>query len=374
MKQGSNGTSSVTNDPARWAAVERRDAEFDGKFVFAVSTTGVYCRPSCPSRRPRRENVSFYDDPAAAESAGYRACLRCEPKASAPRAQRVVAAARARLDADPGSHVPLEELARETGMSADHLQRLFRREVGVSPRQYSAALRAERLKQNLRTGATVSRASYDAGYGASSRVYDAAADGLGMTPAAYRKGGRGVRIRYGAQQTAFGWVQVAATDRGVCSVMLGDDERALEKELEAEFPNASRSHMQPAGDADADVRAWLASVVGYLEGVLPGPRVPLDVRGTALQEKVWGELRRIPYGETRTYTELAQAVGAPRAVRAVASACARNPVALVIPCHRVIGRDGDVRGYRWGRERKERLLAHEHAVAVRVVATARGGN
>lgn len=372
MKQDNNGSTVATTDSARWAAVERRDAEFDGQFVFAVRTTGVYCRPSCPSRRPRRENVSFFNDPYAAEASGYRACLRCEPKEAATRAERAVRTVRERLDADPGSNIPLTQLARDAGMSADHLQRLFRREIGVSPRQYTAALRADRLKRNLRSGATVSRAAYDAGYGASSRVYDAATDGLGMTPAAYRRGGRGVRIRYGSQQTPFGWVQVAATDKGVCSVMLGDDELALERELGAEYPNASREKMRPSGKADADVRAWLASVVGYLEGVLPAPRVPLDVRGTALQEKVWTELRRIPYGETRTYTELAQAVGAPRAVRAVASACARNPVALVIPCHRVIGRDGDVRGYRWGRERKERLLAHEHAVAVRVVAATPG--
>lgn len=358
---------SATDDAARWSAVERRDAGHDGQFVFAVRTTGVYCRPSCPSRRPYRANVEFFSDPAAAETAGYRACLRCEPKATATRAGRAVAAARARLDAEPGQAIPLAELAREAGMSADHLQRLFRQQVGVSPAQYAAALRADRLKRNLRSGATVSRASYDAGYGASSRVYDSAARGLGMTPAAYRRGGKGVRIRFASAETSFGWVQVAATDTGVCSVMLGDDQETLAHELEQEFPNATRELRRERSEGDADLHAWLASVVGYLEGVLPGPSVPLDVRGTALQEKVWSELRRIPYGETRTYTEVAQAVGAPRAVRAVASACARNPVALVIPCHRVVGRDGDVRGYRWGRERKERLLKHEHAVAVRVV-------
>lgn len=370
MKRDTTETLRTSGDDMRWAAVERRDAGLDGEFVFAVRTTGVYCRPGCPARRPRRENVSFFDDPASAEAAGFRACLRCEPRAATTRAGRAVNAARARLDADPGNAIPLAQLAREAGMSSDHLQRLFRRELGVSPRQYAAALRAEQLKRNLRSGATVSRASYDAGYGASSRVYDAATDGLGMTPASYRKGGKGVRIRFGSGKTSFGWVQVAATDKGVCSVMLGDDADALERELAAEYPNASREPVRKSGDADADVRAWIASVIGYLEGVLPGPHVPLDVRGTALQEKVWSELRRIPYGETRTYTELAQAAGSPRAVRAVASACARNPVALVIPCHRVIGRDGDVRGYRWGRERKERLIRHEHAVAVRVVSAA----
>lgn len=367
MKNSTNGVTVASDDAARWTAVERRDAALDGQFVFAVRTTGVYCRPSCPSRRPRRENVSFFSDPAAAEAAGYRACLRCEPRSLETRAERAVEAARARLDAGQGTAVPLSELAREAGLSSDHLQRLFRRQLGVSPRQYAAALRAERLKRNLQSGTTVSRASYDAGYGASSRVYESAARSLAMTPAAYRKGGKGVRIRFASARTDFGWVQVAATGKGVCSVMLGDDKESLERELEAEYPNASRERIAPAGEADADVRAWLASVVGYLEGLLPGPQVPLDVHGTELQSKVWTELRRIPYGETRTYGELAQAVGAPRAARAVASACARNPVALVIPCHRVVGRDGDVRGYRWGRDRKERLLAHEHAVAVRMV-------
>ena len=367
MNHSTNGVAMATDDAARWSAVERRDAGLDGQFVFAVRTTGVYCRPSCPSRRPNRANVEFFGDSASAESAGYRACLRCEPDAALTRAERAVAAARAQLDADPGQAIPLAELARGTGMSADHLQRLFRQQVGVSPRQYAAALRADRLKRNLQSGATVSRASYDAGYGASSRVYDSAARGLGMTPAAYRRGGKGVRIRFASAETGFGWVQVAATDKGVCSVMLGNDPEALAHELEQEFPNATRERQQGPEGRDADLNAWLTSVVGYLEGVLPGPGVPLDVQGTALQEKVWRELRRIPYGETRTYTEVAQAVGAPKAVRAVASACARNPVALVIPCHRVVGRDGDVRGYRWGRERKERLLAHEHAVAVRVV-------
>jgi AraC family transcriptional regulator of adaptative response/methylated-DNA-[protein]-cysteine methyltransferase len=367
MNHKMDGVAQATDDAVRWSAVERRDARHDGQFVFAVRTTGVFCRPSCPSRRPNRANVEFFSNPAAAEAAGYRACLRCEPKATATRAARAVAAARAQLDADPGQAIPLAELARGAGMSADHLQRLFRQQVGVSPRQYAAALRADHLKRNLQSGATVSRASYDAGYGASSRVYDSAARALGMTPAAYRRGGKGVRIRLASAETGFGWVQVAATDVGVCSVMLGDDPETLARELDQEFPNATREQTQGRGGGDADLHAWLASVVGYLEGVLPGPSVPLDVRGTALQARVWSELRRIPYGETRTYTEVAQAVGAPKAVRAVASACARNPVALVIPCHRVVGRDGDARGYRWGRERKERLLKHEHAVAVRVV-------
>jgi AraC family transcriptional regulator of adaptative response/methylated-DNA-[protein]-cysteine methyltransferase len=357
---------SIVVDDTLWTAVVERDAALDGKFVFAVRTTGVYCRPSCPSRRPLRANVEFFAAPEEARAAGYRACRRCEPDSVETPAGHAVAKARAWLDSHTGENVTLADLAREAGMSPHHLQRTFKRLVGMSPRQYAAALKADALREHLRAGATVSRAAYDAGYGASSRVYEGAAQQLGMTPAAYRRGGRGVRIRYGTAASDFGHLLVAATDRGVCSVMLGDDAATLEQALAAEYPNATRERMG-AGEADADLRAWLASVAGYLAGVLPGPQVPLDVSGTPLQRRVWDELRRIPYGETRTYSEVAAAVGAPTAVRAVASACARNRVALVVPCHRVVARNGDPGGYRWGPERKRRLLAHEHAVAVRRV-------
>lgn len=353
-----------------WNAVLERDSAFDGSFVFAVRTTGIYCRPSCPSRRPLRRNVEFFAAPGDAAAAGYRACRRCEPNATETAAERAVAKARAYLDAHVGEPVTLAALAREAAMSAHHLQRTFKRSVGVSPAQYASALRADRLKAELRSGATVSRASYDAGYGASSRVYDAAERQLGMTPAVYRRGGKGVRIRFMTAQTDFGRLLVAATDRGVCSVMLGDDDVGLERALEMEFPNAERECVTLDPEDNEDLRNWTRSLTTHLAGASPDLTVDLDVGGTPLQQRVWAALRRIPYGETRSYAELAAAAGAPRAIRAVASACARNPVALVVPCHRAVRKGGELGGYRWGLERKARLLQHEQAVVVRRVQPA----
>ena len=357
----------VPSDDTLWAAVIGRDSSLDGHFVFAVRTTGVYCRPSCPSRRPLRANVTFFAAPDDAEAGGFRACLRCTPNETDTAAARAVAAARAYLDAHTDAPVTLAELAQETGMSAHHLQRTFKRIVGVSPKQYAAALRADRLKTHLRAGATVSRATYDAGFGASSRVYDSAERTLGMTPAAYRRGGRGMRIRFTTESSAFGILLVAATEHGVCSVMLGDAAAALERALADEFPNAERVAVKDGAAGNDDLRQWMASVIAHLAGTTAEPAVQLDVAGTPLQQRVWSELRRIPYGETRTYSEVAAAVGAPKAVRAVAAACARNPVALVVPCHRVVQKGGKLAGYRWGLERKARLLAHEQGVAVRLV-------
>jgi len=358
-----------TLEDTYWNGVLERDTALDGTFVFAVRTTGIYCRPSCPSRRPRRENVEFFAAPGDAAAAGYRACKRCEPNATETGAERAVARARARLEAGIGETVTLAELSRVAGLSPHHLQRTFKRLVGVSPNQYAAALRAERLKEHLRAGATVSRATYDAGYGAGSRVYETADHSLGMTPAAYRRGGRGARIRFMTAATEFGRLLVAATDRGVCSVMLGENDSVLEDALAAEFPNAERARIA-VNDPDAhDLARWTDSVVEHLAGRRPHTSVELDVAGTPLQQRVWSELRRIPYGETRSYSEIAAAVGAPSAVRAVAGACARNPVAIVVPCHRVLRKGGELGGYRWGVERKERILAREHAVAVRLVRT-----
>ncbi|HEX6643435.1 MAG TPA: bifunctional DNA-binding transcriptional regulator/O6-methylguanine-DNA methyltransferase Ada [Gemmatimonadales bacterium] len=357
-----------TLEETYWSAVQERDAAFDGTFVFAVRSTGIYCRPSCPSRRPRRENVSFYAAPGDAAAAGFRACLRCEPNALETAAERAVAVARAWLESHAAEPVTLAALAEVAGVSPHHLQRIFKRAVGVSPAQYAAALRAEGLKAHLRSGSTVSRAGYDAGYGGSSRVYEGAARQLGMTPAAYRRGGKGVRIRFTTAPTAFGRLLVAATDRGVCSVMLGDDDAALERALAEEFPNAERRQVaSSSGTADADLGAWIESVAAHLAGTEPELALDLDVAGTPFQRRVWDALRRIPYGETRSYSELAQALGMPSAVRAVASACARNPVALVVPCHRVVQSGGKTGQYRWGAERKAKLLAQEHAIAVRRV-------
>jgi len=355
---------SARGEAARWSAVVARDRAQDGAFVFAVRTTGVYCKPSCASRRALRENVAFFDGPDEAERAGFRACKRCDPRATQSATDRTIARARAFLDAHADEKPSLASLSKAVGMSASHLQRTFTREVGVSPRQYAAALRAERLKSHLRAGATVSRATFDAGYGASSRAYQAAAESLGMTPGAYRRGGKGERIRYLTMQTPLGRLLVAATARGVCAVTLGDDDAALEIALNSEYPEATLTRVRGA-TGDEELRSWARVVASFLEGADRDIAVPLDVAGTPFQRRVWNALRQIPYGETRSYTSVAESIGAPRAVRAVASACARNPVSLVIPCHRVLRGTGALGGYRWGLERKERLLARERSFAVR---------
>jgi AraC family transcriptional regulator of adaptative response/methylated-DNA-[protein]-cysteine methyltransferase len=348
-----------------WAAVSARDRGRDGDFVYAVATTGVYCRPSCPSRRALRKNVAFFAGPDEAEAAGYRACLRCHPRDATRPIDRAVARARGYLEAHVGEPVTLGTLAREVGVSPYHLQRAFSRAVGVSPKRYAATLRADRLKSALRDGATVSRATFEAGYGASSRVYEAADAHLGMTPAAYRNGGRGQHIRYTTRATPSGRVLIAATKRGVCAVQLGDRDAALEQTLAAEYPNARRERVGPHDrkPEHEDLVAWADAIAEHLEGAKRPLSVPTDVTGTVFELKVWQALRDIPYGETRSYAEVARAVGAPRAARAVAGACAHNRVAVVIPCHRVVRQGGAVGGYRWGPERKRRLLDLEREQA-----------
>ena len=348
------------NEAAAWAAVIARDRTHDGEFVYAVSTTGVYCRPGCPSRHPLRRHVRFFGSPDGAEAAGFRACLRCRPREAGTPADRAVEAARAYLETHADERVTLADLAREVGLSPNHLQRTFKRVVGVSPRQFAAALRADRLKHALRSEASVSRATYEAGYSGSSRAYDAADTHLGMTPAAYRRGGRGVRIRFATAATRLGRVLVAATERGLCAVTLGDDDRALEQALAEEYPGAVRERASEHEEGDADLRAWVAAIVRQVDGAEARLTMPVDVTGTPFQQQVWESLRTIPYGATRSYAQVAAAVGAPTAARAVASACARNRVALVIPCHRVVRAGGEPGGYRWGTERKRALLAQEH--------------
>jgi AraC family transcriptional regulator, regulatory protein of adaptative response / methylated-DNA-[protein]-cysteine methyltransferase len=350
-------------ETARWKAVMARDAEQDGRFVFAVRTTGVYCKPSCTSRRALRENVRFFADSGAAEAAGFRACKRCDPRATESATSRVIAKARAYLEAHVDEPPALETLARAVGMSASHLQRTFARHVGVSPHRYAAALRANRLKAHLRAGSTVSRATFDAGYGASSRAYDAATAQLGMTPGAYRRGGRGVQIRYMTAATRLGRLLVAATERGVCAITLGDDDATLENALNSEYPRATRTRVRGAR-CDAQLRGWMAVVRAYIDGSQRAIAVPLDVAGTPFQQRVWRALQRIPFGETRSYAQVAASIAAPSAARAVASACARNRVSLVIPCHRVVRGTGALGGYRWGLARKERLLAREQGSGV----------
>jgi AraC family transcriptional regulator of adaptative response/methylated-DNA-[protein]-cysteine methyltransferase len=358
-----SATTGIT-DAEAWASIAARDASADGRFVYGVRTTGVFCRPSCPSRRPRRENVRVFAHADDAIAGGFRACKRCTPT-EAPRApgSDAVARARAYLDAHLDERVPLATLAREAGMSAFHLQRTFTRLVGLSPRAYRDARRLERLKARLREGDTVSRATYEAGFESGSRVYARADQGLGMTPAAYRRGGRGVRIAWAVAPTAYGRLLVAATARGVCAVTLGDDDAALERWLADEFPAAERVR------DDGAVAAWVAEVARVLDAgggpdaARRAPYVPLDLAGTEFQLRVWRALQEIPLGATRTYGEVAASLGRPRAVRAVARACASNRVALVVPCHRVVRAEGGLGGYRWGVERKARLLAEERRAA-----------
>lgn len=348
-----DGGGAVLEDTqAMWDAVQARDTRFDGTFVYAVRSTGVYCRPCCPARRPHRDRVAFFRGPEDAERAGFRACLRCRPKEPSPQAQLVNDVCRF-VDAHIEEGITLARLAAATGLSPHHLQRTFRRGTGVTPWQYLQARRLERAKAALRAGAHVADAVYAAGYGSGGGLYARATAHLGMTPGAYRRGGRGQRIRYALGTCDLGTVLVAATDRGVCVVSLGDDAAELEAALNREYPDAEITP-DAAGLGDP-----LEAVLERVAARATPPDLPLDIRGTAFQLRVWQELQGIPAGQTRTYSDLARAVGRPRAVRAVARACAANPVAVVIPCHRVLRRDGSLAGYRWGLERKRALLVRE---------------
>jgi AraC family transcriptional regulator, regulatory protein of adaptative response / methylated-DNA-[protein]-cysteine methyltransferase len=349
------------DEEAAWAAVIARDRQWDSRIVYAVRTTGVYCRPSCPSRRPHRENVAFFSSPQDAERSGFRACRRCRAHAvlGTPAEQRIGRAV-SYIESHLDQHVTLQTLAREVGLSPYHLQRTFTRLVGLSPRAYAEVQRVKRLKSHLREGNTVSRATYEAGFGSTSGVYARADGALGMTPAAYRRGGRGMLVAYALVDAPLGRLLVAATERGVALVALGDDDAALEAAVRREYPNATVAPKTEAPQALHNaLDRWVAAILAYLRGTESALAVPLDVKGTSFQRHVWQALQTIPYGETRSYSEVAQAIGAPQAVRAVASACAANPTALVVPCHRVVRTDGELGGYRWGIERKKALLARE---------------
>ena len=321
-------------------------------FVYAVASTGVYCRPSCPSRRPRRENAAFFAGPEEAERGGYRPCLRCDPRGD--RAREIPAAvlrARAILDRADGGAIALARLGREAGMSPHHLQRTFKQAFGLSPREYQDARRLAQLKRGLRDGGRVTDAIVDAGYGSPSRVYENSDARLGMPPGAYRRGGAGMSIRYATAPSPVGRVLVAATERGVCAVSLGDDDERLAAALRAEFPNA---RIEPGV-----IAGWMEAIVASIAGGADLRSVPVDLQGTAFQQRVWRALRDIPRGRTASYGEVARAIGRPDAARAVAGACARNRVALLVPCHRVVRGGGAPGGYRWGEERKRALLAAE---------------
>lgn len=360
---GVGGTTPRHLDPyasneARWAAVLARDEAAEGYFWFSVSTTGVYCRPSCPARQPRRENVAFYDRRAAAETAGFRPCKRCRPDLP-PRAQRerdlVANACRSLRDAE--TPPKLAELATAAGLSPHHFHRIFKAVTGVTPKQYAVAQRSDRMKEALEAGARVTDAIYDAGFGGNSRFYEQADARIGMTATTFKKGGEGMAIRYGLARSWLGPVVIAATERGVCAILFGDDEDQLRNDLRARFPKATLEAAEPA----SGFQQWIEAALAFLKAPNDRFPLPLDIAGTAFQEQVWQALRSIPAGETASYAEVAEAMGKPKAVRAVAQACGANPVAVAIPCHRVLRSDGALGGYRWGVERKKKLLGRERA-------------
>jgi AraC family transcriptional regulator of adaptative response/methylated-DNA-[protein]-cysteine methyltransferase len=338
-----------------WEATQQRDTRMDGFFYYAVTSSGVYCRPSCPSRRPRRENVLFFRDRLEAERAGFRACLRCrpaDPSSANPQAELVRRICR-HIEANLDRPLTLEALGRAVRLSPFHLQRTFKGLTGITPRAYADACRLETLKRGLRRGDSVTRAMVDAGYSSSSRLYERTGSQLGMPPADYRKGGAGASIRYGVVESPLGLILIAATPKGICCIRFGDSRGELEAGLRKEF------HQARIESDDAAMAGWAAQLGDHLAGRLEQLDLPLDIRATAFQRLVWEHLRSIPRGKTESYSEVAAAIGRPTAVRAVARACAANPVALAIPCHRVVREDGSVSGYRWGVDRKQKLLEQE---------------
>jgi AraC family transcriptional regulator of adaptative response/methylated-DNA-[protein]-cysteine methyltransferase len=351
-----------------WQAVQARDRGADGAFVYAVRSTGIYCRPSCPSRKPRRKQVSFFALPEAAEQQGFRACLRCHPRSARVRDPRIDAVARVcreietHVSDDAGGNgearLTLSSLGARAGMSPHQLERAFRSVMGITPRQYADVQRMRRLKSRLKKGDDVTTALYDAGFGSSSRLYERAPSHLGMTPATYRQGGAGMQIHYTIATSPLGRLLVAATDRGISALYLGESDARLEAELRKEYP---RAELRSDGRAPQVLEGWVGKILAHLRGREPHLDLPTDVQATAFQRRVWEELRRIPYGATRTYTQVARAIGRPTAIRAVARACATNPVSVVVPCHRVVREDGNLAGYRWGLSRKQALLEKELA-------------
>ena len=341
-------------DDPRWNAVINREAARDGDFVFAVSSTGVYCRPSCPARRPRRENVQFFHRPEQAEQAGYRACLRCRPKSfnGNTEADGVKAICRF-IEQHLDEPLTLDRLGKEFRQSPFHLQRRFKAVLGITPREYADSCRLRLLKRNLQAGNSVTRAMYDAGYGSSSRLYERTASQLGMTPDKYRRGAIAAAIRYTCADSPLGRMLIAATEFGICSIQFGGSDGELMEGLKREFPFAARKV------DEGGLQSWVRALIKRMHGRDLDSALPLDIRATAFQRRVWAYLQSIPFGATRSYSQVAKAVGQPSACRAVARACATNPVAVAIPCHRVVREDGSMGGYRWGLERKKALLEME---------------
>ncbi len=347
-------SNSKLGDDHCWDAVVARDPTRDGEFVFAVSTTGVYCRPSCPARRPRRNNVTFYSRPEQAEKAGFRACLRCRPRALSGNPQSDLAKEVCRyIEQHLDESITLERLGKAFRQSPFHLQRRFKAALGITPREYADSCRLRLLKRNLQAGDNVTRAMYDAGYGSSSRLYEKTASQLGMTPDKYRRGAIAATVRYACADSPLGRMLIAATDRGVCAIQFARSDGELIEGLKREFPFAARK------PDEGGLKAWIAALLSKMSGKELSAALPLDIRATAFQRRVWTYLQSIPFGATQSYSQVAKGIGRPTASRAVAWACATNPVAVAIPCHRVVREDGNISGYRWGVERKKALLELE---------------
>jgi AraC family transcriptional regulator, regulatory protein of adaptative response / methylated-DNA-[protein]-cysteine methyltransferase len=355
LQQLQKSQQGAATDTAKWKAVVERDESKDGLFVFGVRSTRIYCKPSCPARHPNLEQVVFFSHPDEAERSGFQACKRCRPQEArtSPRAeliQRTCAYIEANLD----EKLTLENLSRQAGLSPFHFQRTFKKILGISPRQYVEARRLERVKRSLTNGETVTNSLYDAGFTSKSRLYEKTLPQFGVSPGLFRRGGEGLRIHYTIVDSRIGRVLLAATDRGACAVCMGASDEAVEAALREDYYAADLRR------DDAGMKEWTEALASYFNGHEFPKTLPLDVQATAFQWKVWKEIQSIPYGQTRTYSNIANSLGAPQATRAVARACATNPVAIVIPCHRVIGKDGSLRGYAWGVKRKKTLLSLEN--------------
>lgn len=338
-----------------WIAVQRRDPQAEGHFVYGVKTTGIYCRPTCAARRPKPDNIVFFKDKIEAEAAGYRPCKRCKPDALSPTALQSQTIAQAcQLIEQSESALSLVELATAVGLSTSHFHRLFKTYVGITPKQYAIALRDQRVKTHLATDSPITAAIYDAGFNTSSRFYETVTQRLGMSASCYKQGGAGLMIKYTLAESSLGWLIVGATEVGICAIEFGETPAVLIERLQQHFPQAELT------PDTTNLGNWLTQIVAAIE--TPGPTIdlPLAVKGTAFQRQVWQALQTIPCGETRSYTQVAAMIGQPQAARAVARACASNPVAVVVPCHRVVRSTGEISGYRWGVERKRQILAREH--------------
>jgi AraC family transcriptional regulator of adaptative response/methylated-DNA-[protein]-cysteine methyltransferase len=347
-----------TSETSRWQAVLQRDPQSDGAFVYGVLTTGIYCRPVCASRLPNRENVRFFDTWKEAQEAGLRPCKRCFPQAAHSPNEATAAVEKACKMIEEAENEPtLDQLAEAVGLSPAYFQRLFKKTVGITPKQYAHEKRLDRMRANLQEDSSVTEAIYDSGYRSGSRFYEKATESLGMKPTEYRQGGPGLLIRYAIVRCYLGWVLVATTDRGICRIDLDDSREVLKKRLEVTFPNAGFL------EDDAEIGHITSQTIAFLEAPEGGLDLPLDVQGTAFQHRVWKALQNIPAGSTASYGEIGRQIGKPKAARAVAGACASNPIAVAIPCHRVVKSDGGLGGYRWGIERKRALLEREKNIA-----------